>query len=268
MLVFSDIHYSGKKDIKKLNKLLDLLKKYDADYITIPGDLLDNDEVLNKDLFVDWIKKLTSISKVIISLGNHDIRKRKKGYVSYYNKDYYDKLNSVSNVYFLNNNSISFDDIYFFGYTQSFEYYYKYKNESSKIMLEEINKYNVSKTTKNKFNVLLMHSPICYFGKIEKQLSSYDLILSGHMHNGIVPPIFDEIFDNDIGLVAPNKSLFPKNARGVLKRTSNLIISSGVTKFSKGTKLFSIFNVLFPMGINYITITKNKELKKEIKYYF
>ena len=89
------------------------------------------------------------------------------------------------------------------------------------------------------------------------------------MHNGVVPPILDELFDNNIGLVAPNKKIFPKNARGIIKGKNIKVISSGITKISNiEGKLLRWLNMFFPMGINYIEISnKNIEYEKSIKYY-
>ena len=96
-------------------------------------------------------------------------------------------------------------------------------------MKKEIKEYGVCERLPNKLNVLLMHSPILIGEKtIKKELSKYDIVLSGHMHNGVVPPILDELFDNNIGIIAPNKKVFPKYARGIIKKDNITVISGGV----------------------------------------
>ena len=89
------------------------------------------------------------------------------------------------------------------------------------------------------------------------------------MHNGVVPPILDELFDNNRGLIAPNKRIFPKNARGIIKNDNITVISSGVTKISNSAgKALKWLNIFFPIGINYIEISKEKkDYKKSVKYY-
>ena len=269
LLVMSDIHYSGIKDIKKLEYVYEKTKNYDIDYICIPGDLID---VPNNEYgyLVKWLTKLGSICPVILSLGNHDIRKKEKEYQSYYDTNLWDKVSNIDNVFLLNNNCKSYKDIYFYGFTQSFNYYYEYKNENKDLMIKEIKEHKVCDKIPNKFSVLLMHSPICIDDKsINSELDKYDLVLCGHMHNGVVPPILDELFDNNIGLVAPNKKIFPKNARGIIKGKNIKVISSGITKISNSAgKLLKWLNIFFPMGINYIEISnENIEYKRSIKYY-
>ena len=81
IVLISDIHYSSKKDIKNLNIVLDRIKKINPDYICIPGDTIDKSEIKDSVQFINWLKKLTKISKVIVSIGNHEfyITKNKFG---------------------------------------------------------------------------------------------------------------------------------------------------------------------------------------------
>ena len=269
LLVFSDIHFSGNHDIKKLEKLIERVISYEIDYICIPGDTIDIPNI-NCDYMVKFFTKLGGIAPVILSLGNHDIRIKKQEYESYYDNDFWDKISKIDNVYLLNNNCKSFKDVYFYGFTQSFNYYYEYMNENKDLMKKEMKEYGVCDRLPNKLNVLLMHSPICISEKkINKELSKYDIVLSGHMHNGVVPPVLDELFDNNRGIIAPNKRVFPKNARGIIKNDNITVISSGVTKISNSAgKMLKWLNIFFPIGINYIEICKEKvEFKKSVKYY-
>lgn len=269
LLIFSDIHFSGNHDIKKLEKLIEKVKTYEVDYICIPGDIVDEPSI-NCDYLVKFFTKLGSICPVILSLGNHDIRVKYKECKSYYDNVFWDKINDLENVYLLNNNCKSFKDVYFYGFTQSFNYYYEYMNENKELMKKEMKEYGVCDRLPNKLNVLLMHSPICISDKkINKDLSKYDIVLSGHMHNGVVPPILDEIFDNNRGIIAPNKRIFPKNARGIIKKDNITIISSGVTKISNSAgKMLKWLDIFFPIGINYIEISKEKkDFKKSVKYF-
>lgn len=269
ILVISDIHYSGKKDNKKLDKLYDVLISYNPNYICIPGDIIDDVNMKDKDYLFDFLKRLGKVSTVIMSLGNHDLRsgKKREKYVNYIDKDYINELNNIDNVYLLNNSDKSFKDIYFFGYTQGFDYYYKKGFEDKDIMKKELVKYNVCNDNLANYRVLLMHSPICLIDEeIRKKLESYDLILCGHTHNGLMPPILDELINNNIGLIGPHKTLFPKYARGIIKNKNVLVISSAITKLSNNSaKFLRIFNFIFPSGINVIEFGETES--KKIKYF-
>lgn len=265
ILVISDIHYVNEKDNKKLEKLLNVIKRYNADYICIPGDIIDNNDIEDKRYIINWLKRLSKNITVLLSLGNHDIRSKDEfnEYKSYIDTDFIYALNSINNLYLLNNCSKSYKDIYFYGYTQSFDYYYKDKNEDSIIMNKELDEYMVCNNLPNKFKVLLMHSPICLNEiNIKKKLNCYDLILCGHMHNGIVPIILDDIFKGNRGIIAPSKRLFPELARGIVRNSNILVISSGVTKLSRGVnKFLRLFNIFFPIGINVIEFSDNDYIK-------
>ena len=73
----SDIHYSGLKDSSRLEKLYNIIKNYKTNYICITGDLIDSNNVVESDInskyLIEWIKKLSKLSVILISLGNHDI---------------------------------------------------------------------------------------------------------------------------------------------------------------------------------------------------
>lgn len=266
IILISDIHYINRKDIKRLDELYDVLKNIDSKYVCIAGDLIDSYNI-EKKYIIDYLKKLSKIKKVIISLGNHDLRLKNKEYSSFIDKDFWNNITRLDNVYLLNNKGILIDDIYFYGFTQSTDYYYKNKCESLDLLLNEIDNNKVNRTY-GKYKVLLMHSPIFIDNKILRdKLSSYDLILCGHMHNGCVPPIIDELFKNSRGIIAPNKSLFPKNARGINILDNYAIISSGITKLPRSNPLIiSMFNFIFPMSIHEIIIGNNEVYKNDIKY--
>ena len=274
ILFFSDIHYSGIRDINKLNYLYNKISNMNIDYICISGDIIDNNDVIKDEtnilLLIDWLKKISNKVKVLIGIGNHDKYSRKGHRVKEtFNNKFWDRLNNINNVYVLNNSNYKDNNIYFFGYTQSFDYYYKYKNDNKDIMIKEINKYKVNENVlSDRLNILLLHSPRC-IEECSSLLNKYDLILAGHMHNGMVLPIIDELFKGNRGIIAPNKKLFPKYARGVITNDNVLIISSGITKLSNMANILLRWtNVLFPIGINIIKISNKKcKTNNSYKYY-
>ena len=222
IVLISDLHYKDKKDIKRLNYVLDNIKRIKSDYICIPGDITNKAYIKDEEEFINWLKKLGKICKVIISLGNHEfyIKKHKKQYGL--NKSLLNKISKIKNIYFLDNKNTIIDDINFIGFTMPMKYYKEVKHSNFIESLKPIKPY------KKYYNILLCHSPmnICD-EKILKSIN-VDLILCGHMHGGIVPNFMRSIFKNN-GFISPYKKLFPKHAYGDLKmHNTNIIITSGI----------------------------------------
>ena len=85
---------------------------------------------------------------------------------------------------------------------------------------------------KDKFNILLAHTPTFI-----KQYSQWgaDLVLCGHMHGGIVRIPF-----TNIGLLSPERTIFPKYAAGKFKvNGSIMIVNRGIGGSSFDLRLFN-----------------------------
>lgn len=268
ILLISDIHISSNFKIKKISKIIENIQDQKIDYICIPGDIIDNSNVLENEklekIALNFIESLSKISKVIISLGNHDIshlRTSHKEKKWRYDKNivFFNKIRKIKNVYLLDDDIYTDKDICFIGLTLSFKYY-KETGEDRKVFIEELNNKKI-KLNKNKYNVLLCHSPVHILAKdIENNalIKDIDLILSGHMHNGMVHPIVEKVWKGNNGIITPTKKLYPKakTTRGIVKKNDKiLIISGGITKLSYSSpKIFHLFNDLFPMNIEMINI--------------
>lgn len=249
--LLSDIHYSNKNK-KVLNKILLKFNNIKPDYICIPGDILDESTDYDKNVY-NFFVSLSKISKVIISLGNHDIsiiNKKQK----YFDNKWYLNLKDIKNVYVLNNKQITFNNITFTGYNSPLK---------DKYLDNPINTLNDLKNLDfktNYFNILLTHSPQSILGLDELYNNNFikkqDLILCGHMHNGLIPHIFNK-YNFHIGLIGPTKRLFPKYSRGIFKiNNTYLIISKGITKLAKHSYFLRPFNILYPIDIEIINIRK------------
>lgn len=223
IVLISDIHYENKEDIKKLNYILNNIKKIKPDYICIPGDIINKSQIDDEKDLINWLKKLSKITKVIISIGNHEFYVNKRNKVFDLNKSLFNKISQIDNLYLLDNKNIIIDNINFIGLTVPMEYYDE--NNNSKDFDKCLNNIKIDKKY---YNILLSHSPIniCNY-EILKDMN-IDLILCGHMHGGVVFNFLRPIFKNR-GLVSPNKKLFPKIAYGYLKiANTNIIITSGI----------------------------------------
>lgn len=229
IVLISDIHYYSKKDIKQLNKVLDNIKQINPDYICIAGDTTDNSNVSNINLFIEWLTKLSTISKVIMVLGNHEYYVDKKNSIYKLNDKYIKEINRIDNLYFLDNNNKVLDNINFIGLTLPIDHYMingEYIGDFKKYIK------NI-KTNEKYYNVLLCHSPINISKEKIINKINIDLVLCGHMHGGLIPNVLKPIFKNT-GLIDPMMKLFPKNAYGHIKvGNKNVIISSGIKVISE-----------------------------------
>lgn len=229
IVLISDMHYYSKKDIKRLNDVLDNIKKINPDYICISGDILDRANVHDFDLLIKLLKKLSSITKVIMTLGNHEFYFNKRKKVYKLNDEYINKIKKIENLYFLDNENKIIDNINFIGLILPIKHY-MFSNESE----EEFKNYikNI-KTDKKYYNVLLCHSPVNISKKEILSKTNVDLVLCGHMHGGVVPRFLRFLFGTK-GLVSPQKRLFPKNVYGNIKvENKNVIITSGIKVLSE-----------------------------------
>ena len=74
--------------------------------------------------------------------------------------------------------------------------------------------------------------------------------------------VIDGIFPKNRGIIAPNKSLYPDNARGIKKvkidnKEITLVISGGITKLSKSSvKLLHFGDYIYRPQIEYLMIKK------------
>ena len=264
----SDIHFNTNTNYKNLQKVSQSLKKIKPDYLMITGDTLDDPVVVNNKQkireLVNFLKNLSNFTKVLISLGNHDILKDS-------DMNFFNKISKLQNIKVLNNNTYIDDYIYVAGLTLPTSYYYNItKEESTELLLETIDKNHkiINHLPANKFTVLLIHSPIKVVSKeVLAKLEEFDLILSGHTHNGMVPDILNKCFKKNAGIIAPNNELFPSIARGKIEKYVNnkkitIIINGGITKLSKKSgKILSNLNFLYNISINKIIIS-NKFINK------
>lgn len=258
----ADIHFNVNTKQKIFTKILTKVISEKPNYLIITGDLIDNPKIIkgNKPKLKELVKFLADlgeVTKVIISLGNHDIM---------FEDDYkfFKKLDQINNIYVLDNKSYTDEFIYIAGFTLPGRYYYNlYGKESIDALLKELKTNNklISKLPSNKVKIGLFHSPMGIINnEVWDKLQEFDLLLSGHMHDGMVPDFLKVFFPKNMGIISPNKKLFPRICRGrVNKDGRTLIITGGVTKLSlKSTKGLSKFNFVYNIGINKIILTNKK----------
>ena len=242
ILQLSDLHSRefGENNIKLINKIY----KIDPDIIVCTGDMMNSTED-DGHVFINLEKKISKDYPVYYIDGNHE------QLVEYNNIGVYDEfISSLKDldVKVVKNTKIKLQKgssyINMYGLIIDLVYY------STKSALKESNieytEDNFSKTINketfenNKYNILLTHNPI-YFEVYEK--SGVDLILSGHVHGGIIRIPFKG------GLLSPDQEWFPKYYHGLYTiNDTNMIVSAGL---GNDTVNFRIFN---PFEMNLITL--------------
>lgn len=266
----ADIHYSLKTSKKDLDKLFYGIKGISPDYLMITGDLVDEAEITHN---YDKIKNLVGIlseiakfTKVLISIGNHDVL---------CNNDYsfFRKLNDLYNIYVLDNRCYQDEFIYVAGFTLPMDYYYNInKSENEEILVSFLDSQIdlIKNLPSNKPKIALIHSPIRLASQnVLKRLNNYDLILSGHTHNGMVPEFLNFVFKDNMGIIAPNNKLFPEIAKGKIvksigKKEITIIINGAYTKLSKKSgKILCNLNFMYNKSVNKITIRKKRGINYE-----
>ena len=248
IVLISDLHYLNKKDLDRLNSILDDINNIKPNFICIPGDIIDKSKVDDENIFVDWVKRLSKVSTVIISIGNHELYRSKLNKLGHLNKEFYNKLSNIDNLYVLDNKNIIIDNINFIGITIPIEYYFKNNLDNFSNLLNKVN------IDKKHYNVLLCHSPVDICNKDILKNKNIDLVLCGHMHGGVVPRFLRRIMGTN-GFISPNKTLFPKNAYGHLNiNNTDIIITSGCKVLP-----FKLLNKMFSAEVVTINLTFNKK---------
>ena len=236
IVLISDIHYYSRHDLSKLESIYNKIKTLSPNYICIAGDFIDEAKVLEDDLFVFFLKKLSKIGKVIISLGNHDITIKGKEKTYFYNDELFNKIKRIRNIYLLDNETKVIDDICFIGLNLGFNYYYK-DGENSNDFINQFN--TIKKINDKKYNVLLCHSPLIVTQKdVIEKLKNIDLVLCGHTHGGMTPTIFQKYLKNRVFISPDKRKFFLNDAYGyIFKNDINIVVSSGVTKLSHASRI-------------------------------
>ena len=246
IILISDIHYKEKRDLNRLNSILTNISKIKPDYICITGDLIDKCSILDEDDLLNWLKALSKICKVIISIGNHEFYIEKKNKLFGLNTKFLNRIKTINNVYLLNNESTIIDSINFIGITVPIEYYSKIDDN-----YEYFNKIKVEDKC---YNILLCHNPIKVCTSNILKNKNIDLALCGHMHGGIVPRFLRLLFKTR-GIIGPGFDIFPKYCYGKLKvHDKDVIITSGCRVLP-----FKVINKLFNIEIVVINLTNRKK---------
>ena len=247
MAYLSDVH----SDITKLEEVVKTLKDLEIRILLLGGDLVDSTkDYKSKAKIKELLQELSKTMKIYIGMGNHECL--------YYTKDidgvlsevksndikYWNELSSMHNIYVselpVDGSTVTkwyFDkDLDITALNFPIDFYLN--KEKRKDFLKQLKVMDGSIVNNKKYNILLCHTPrnLVRNGIICEDidcLKSFNLILSGHMHAGLVPK---SLRNNKYGggFVGPHASVLPEYAYGLVvnKRIATLT-SGGVTKVTK-----------------------------------
>ena len=270
ILLIADIHLWDNYNPKIINNIIEQANKLNPDFICICGDIIDQfrylDDNKNLETLLKFLNNLAAITTTLITLGSHDffnLKKDKTKNIASEAIKYWHKIikdNNNHNLILLDNEIYETNNLRIIGYTPSRDYY---KNcEDSNILINEINNYFDLPNKNHKYTILMCHTPRRITKNILGQFKIYstiDLILSGHMHDGLLFPILKKL-PTTIGLVSPQRTFFPKNTRNKRKFTINnheinLVITGGIIKFSNSAPhILQKINFLYHNDIDLIEI--------------
>ena len=267
LLQIADLHLHPKTNPKTLNQITSTINNLEKDYICMVGDMIDHPDFLKQPSFqkmcLDFFYALDG--KILFVLGSHDYMKHQNQIVENALDFFMNLEKTLPNFYLLNNSSYEDKNIYAFGYTIVKEGYQKDEILSNNAIKKDILKRKQQPSQKKKPQLFLLHSPTIFTD--ENLLSCFtndDLILAGHMHNGLVPPLLDELWASNTGLITPTKKFPAKFARGFRSYSNDQTIvnvTSAMTKLAKSNLILNHLNPFYPIGIDTITLVKAPKSK-------
>lgn len=219
----SDFHsYGFGKDNFKIIKEID---DETPDIIVMTGDMVNKYD-RNFAKFLNLAEALSNKYKIYYIVGNHEVRLRKK------DLDFVLKSLQKFGVKILTDKKVTIvrrkEHINIYGIHIPLSYY-KIINKPTNV--EEVISKKLNKCKDDEYNILLAHNPL-YFEAYSKQ--NVDLILSGHVHGGMIRLPF-------VGAVlSPERKFFPKYSSGVYEMDNKkLLVSRGLGHSRNGIRLFN-----------------------------
>ncbi len=273
MLVYSDLHLGFKKGIN-ISQILKYreLNPDNYDCILIPGDIVHcinviRDEKSKKEV-LSFLEKLTGATPVYYVLGNHDqyFRRHFEGFEADYSNCLVEAFSSLENFNWLANDClVNFDGFNLRGINNGPSYYLDGK-ETNEAFLNDCRQIsNEGSFSKDVFNILLVHDPKSIY-RLKKyfkmNIQDYtDLVVSGHMHNAMVPNMLQGVMKGN-GFVSPDFTILPEYSYGVRQEDDTLFLVNGaVNPFIEQ----EIINSIYGFNCTEITIS-NKDSNKKLMY--
>lgn len=207
IVMISDVH---DYHCKVKDKVIDKIKELDPDMILCVGDIVDNTSE-NEDSTLQFLKSLTEIASVYMSIGNHEL-------------EYTNSNQLISEIEKLDIKVLDKDYIDIGSIRLGGLYDYAFSTYDGTIEHCDKDVYNYLKeyTSTSKYTIMMSHRPDSFIFAYAYQWN-IDMILSGHYHGGqVILPFIG-------GLYAPELGFFPKICYGKYDfHDSLLIVSRGL----------------------------------------
>lgn len=281
----SDWHISPNGSLIKPIIVHNTIRKLNPDIRIIAGDLIDDTSTLkgiNKKRLISLLEQSQTICPTIVALGNHDISK-----ISFIdglkwhqdlNIDWYQEIENNTSSKLVYNNKIYEGTVYLDNKIEiiclnpPYLYYFINKEEPNSFLNIYQNKNINFITDESYYHILVIHSSVAAIEVINDipVINNADLILSGHMHGGMVPFIARKLgkLDNThYGIFTPNEKVLwnAKYCYGkIIKGNKTFLINPGITKLGPEKGIISNLNFIYPSEIYKIDLipTKKRILKK------
>lgn len=280
--IITDTHFSTSTQKHKYNGLLNEIEKLSFDYLLLLGDHIHDENYVDEHIPI-FYKNITNLTERVIAIyGNHDemIYNHKTGQYEQVNSTYLSEIFFKNGIKELKNNNVYFEDhnvnligLYFKPYL-----HYEELRESREHFIAEVNNNFKEPFNSDYYNILLSHSPVNAMNEeVYNKIILYktiDLVLSGHMHNGVVPywseKYLDFILKNikngkylNYGLTDPYlKKFIVPNTRGYKQVDEiDFIINAPTTGVTELHKLQKLINskLILPTTINQLKLERTKE---------
>ncbi len=216
-VLLSDLH--DKTYGSRNSDLLGAIEEECPDAVLVAGDMLTAGENRDNHVAEDLILALTSQYPVYYGMGNHEAKMNwhRERYGNKYD-DYMAKMNELGAVV-LSNRCVKLksQNICIFGLDMPERYYKRFKKTP---MDADYMQRTLGQADTESYNILLAHNPN-YFEEYAQWKA--DLVLSGHVHGGLVRLPFLG------GVVSPSIEFFPRYDGGKFTQDkSTMILSRGL----------------------------------------
>ena len=227
IVLLADLH--NKEFGKDNSKLIKAIEDINPDFTLVAGDMLTAKP--GKD-YSNALKFFTNMKKrpVCYGLGNHEYRM--KIYEDQYGKAYDDYVSKLreQGIDILENDHIDIEgtNIRIQGLMIDRHYYKRFEHHE---MTEEYIRGITGKKDESRYEIMIAHNPEYFPGYAS---AGADLIVSGHVHGGIMKLPFIG------GVISPKLSLFPRFDGGIFNHlNSTMILSRGLGCHTLPLRIFN-----------------------------